>query len=88
MNLPIAEFLAFCGEAVAHYEKSAPAVADYVDDLFIRINSKPETVLLVELTAVSALRESGEWEHPNYAANRLYKLANRLGRDTTGLAGF
>jgi len=25
---------------------------------------------------------------PNYAANDLYKLLHRLGRDTTGLAGF
>jgi hypothetical protein len=33
-------------------------------------------------------RDGEEWMQPNYAANRVYKLLNRLGRDTTGSAGF
>ncbi len=75
-------------EAVPRYQKTAPTVAAYLDDLYIRMNEKPDDVTLSELTAVMALMDGDAWEQPNYAANRFYKLASRLGRDTTGLAGF
>ena len=89
MKLPIKEFCDYMERAFRHYEKSAPPVSDYLNDLYIRIGESPETVTLVELTAVSALvGDDGLWEHPNYAANRFYKLAAATGKDTTGLAGF
>lgn len=75
-------------ELAAYYDKSAPVVTTWANDLYIRINEAPDTVPLSELLAVAAFREDGTWEHPNYAANRLYKLLHRLGRDTTGTAGF
>jgi hypothetical protein len=70
------------------YEKTAPTVNDYLDDLYIRLNESPDTVVMSELTFVASLLEEGQWMQPNYAANRHYHLMNRLGRDTTGLAGF
>jgi hypothetical protein len=76
-------------EAVSHYEKSAPTVAAYLDDLYVRLNERPHDVRVSELGAVASLKDDeGQWEQANCAANRFYKLASRLGRDTTGQAGY
>jgi len=75
-------------EACRHYQKSAPTVVDYLDDLYIRIDERPTSVRLTELLSVEKLKEEGIWEHPNYAANRVYHLMSDLGMDTTGAAGF
>ena len=74
--------------ACNHYEKSAPTVAAYCDDLYRRMGGDWKSVTLAEIVAVSALLENGEWEHPNYAANRIYKLMDSIGMPTTGHAGF
>ena len=72
-----------------HYEKSAPTVADWANDLYVRIGDSPDTVTLTELRMVTRMADTdGGWTHPNVAANLVYKLMNRLGRDTTGHAGF
>jgi hypothetical protein len=71
-----------------YYERSAPTVADWCNDLYIRIGEKPETVVLPELYATERFLEEGVWMQPNYAANAVYHLLNRLGRDTTGMAGY
>jgi hypothetical protein len=78
----------FLVEAVEHYATSAPTVAEHLDDLYLRLREAPEAVSVLELVGVLRLREEGEWEHPNYAANRIYKLRDRLGMDTTGHLGF
>jgi hypothetical protein len=78
----------FLAEAVEHYATSAPTVADHLDDLYMRFKGDGSEVTLLELVGVLRLREEGEWEHPNYAANRIYKLRDRLGMDTTGQVGF
>jgi hypothetical protein len=70
------------------YEKTAPAVSRYADDLYIRLKESPETVVLPEILFVSRLAGEGTWMQPNYAANQLLHLLHRLKRDTTGLAGF
>lgn len=75
-------------EIANHYAKSAPTVCDWANDLYIRINDAPDRVPLTELLAVSGFRENDQWEQANFAANRVYKLLHRLGRDTTGMAGF
>lgn len=81
------EINSFLEEAVAKYEKTAPTVSSYLDDLYIRIaDGKP--VLLREIILVSGLQENGAWESPNYAANRVYKIQSELGQDTTGHVGF
>lgn len=73
---------------VPFYEKTAPTVSRYLDDLYVRINSEPDNVRLSELLFVEQLRNRGEWTQPNHAANQTYKLKHRLGMDTTGDAGF
>ena len=71
-----------------HYEKSAPTVNEWANDVCIRISEKPETVVLPELLFVGRLQENGEWLAANYAANQLYHLLHRLGRDVSGHAGY
>lgn len=75
-------------EIAGRYEKTAPTVSDWANDLYIRIGEKPETVALPELAILARFVEDGTWMHPNYAANAVYHLLNRLVRDTTGQAGF
>ena len=76
---------AVCG----HYERSAPTVATWANDLYIRMGERPDDVRLSELTAVLALYSPAEgWMPANLAANTIYKLMSRLGQDTTGHAGY
>ncbi len=87
-NKMLGEFLAFLTEVCEHYEKTAPTVCAYANDLYIRIGERTDHVRLSELSCVAKLREDGLWEHPNFAANRIYHLMARLGMDVTRQAGF
>lgn len=92
-TMPMLDWAAFDAHLIAaaeHYEKTAPAVADWVDDLYRRMrdHDQVQTVLYVEILAALQLFGPETWEHPNYAQNRIYKLLSRLGRDTTGMADF
>lgn len=81
---------AFCRRlelACAHYEKSAPTVAEHCNDLFIRINERADAVTIAEMVGVEGLWRDG-YEQPNHAANHIYHLRHRLGMDTTGQAGY
>jgi len=75
-------------EAVARYEKTAPTVATWANDLFVRLHENTRAVVVAEVQFADRLFLAGEWMQPNYAANDLYKLMDRLGRDTTGHAGY
>ena len=74
-------------EAAERYQKTAPTVSAHIEDLYIRISESPAKVSLAELDSVAQLWND-DWEHPNYAANRIYHLRERLGMDTIGQAGF
>lgn len=69
---------------VEQYEHSAPQVSRWADDLYIRVFNAPETVVLTELIAALNLHADGVWAQANYAQNRILKLRDRLGQDTTG----
>lgn len=79
------EFSRFLELACGHYEKSAPTVADWIDCLYRRIGSDPSQVCLSEILFAQRLQENGEWMLPNYAANGLIHLFQRIGRETTGM---
>ena len=64
----------FLERACAHYEKSAPALCDWLDELYVALNESPMTVTVFELLQLAQLELNGEWEHPNYAQNRWYKV--------------
>src|SRR5436305_1657660 len=74
--------------AVGRYGRSGPTVLAYLDGLYARRREDPDHVALSELVALARLKEEGQWEHPNYAADRVYHLMDRLGMDTSGHAGF
>lgn len=78
----------FLEDAVSHYERSAPTVADYCDDLYRRSHQAPQSVSLAELAGVQNLQEQGEWITPHFAVNRVYHLMHRLGMDVAGHLGF
>ena len=72
---------AFLEEAGANYEKTAPVVYDWIDTIYIRLAESPLTVSVWELMQVLKLKETScdQWEHPNYASNRAYKVMRELG---------
>jgi hypothetical protein len=72
----------------AHYELSAPAVSHWADTLYMTMQEDLGNVTLREVITASALLEEGQWEQPNFAANRIYKLMESKKQDTTGHAGF
>lgn len=78
----------FLVEVVQHYEDSAPTVARWADDLYIRLGDNPGAVLLAELLTAQQLKEEEQWALSNYAANIVYKQMYALGQDTTGHFGF
>lgn len=88
MTLDLEPTLRLLTDAADHYEKSAPTVCEYVNDLYSRINERAEEVRLSELFFVGRLLEEGQWMQPNYAANQVYHLMSRLGMNVTGHAGF
>ena len=67
------------------YEKSAPAVSQWADDLYMRLQDNPRDILLGELLIINHLHNNNEgFIHPNFAQNTVYHLLNNLRLDTTG----
>lgn len=81
------ELISFLETACGYYEKSAPTVNAYLNDLYIRIDDM-KAVDLREIRFVQRLKENNIWMHPNYAANQTYHLMTELGMKTTGHIGF
>lgn len=75
----------FIEDAATHYSKSAPALCDWLDEIYIALAEKPESVSVYEIMQVERLRVvDGDfvgWEQPNYAQNRFYKLRVSQGKD-------
>ena len=78
----------FLETVVFQYEKSASTVSGWADDLYIRLGEDTSSVRVNELITAQSLLQEGQWENPNYAANRIYHLMDSLGQDTTGHLGF
>ena len=78
----------FLTDVVRRYDVTAPVVSRWADTLYTRLNEDIHSVWLVEMLTAQALFENDQWEHPNFAANRVYKLMTALGQDTQGLAGY
>jgi hypothetical protein len=72
---------------VLHYEKLAPTVSRYADDVYIRLGDG-EPVQIRELTTLRSLYTEDGWQQHNLAANLIYKLEHSLGRDLTGQCGY
>jgi hypothetical protein len=64
----------FIEDAAAHYDKTAPQLVEWLDDVYIALAEKPLDVTVFELLQLQQLRLDGVWEQPNYAQNRWYKV--------------
>lgn len=49
----------FLEEACTHYDRTAPTVTAYLEDLYARVGESPADVRLIELLRVGRLREEG-----------------------------
>jgi len=80
----------FLESACLHYEKSSPAVSNYLDDLYIRVGEDTQHVTLFELLRSQQLYdvESGEYMNANLAQNTVYKTLDILGMNNTGMIDF
>ena len=88
MRLEWVKFCDYITEVCGQYERTAPTVCEFADDLYRRLNDDADSVRVSEVLCMSNMREEGIWLQPNFAANTVYKLMSRLGQDTTGQAGF
>lgn len=79
------EFSRFLEAAAEVYDRSAPTVEQWIDDLYRRIGSNPETVALTEVLFAQRLRDDGQWMDPHYATNGLLHMLDRIGRSTAGM---
>ena len=70
-----------CTKVAEKFEKTAPTVSAWVERIYM---AKDTEITLADIHLLAQLEEM----QPNYAANRVYKLMNLLGQDTTGHLGF
>jgi hypothetical protein len=81
---------AFIAEAIEHYIKTAPAwFIDWLDtDLYVRLGESWATITLDEMMTLQGLYVDGDWKPEPFAVNNVYKLFDRIGRDTSGIIGY
>jgi hypothetical protein len=70
------------------YEKAAPAVADWVEDVYVRAGKSPETVSMADLHFLGQLFSEDGPIHPHLAQNALVHHLRRTGKSTNGLLSF
>jgi hypothetical protein len=75
------ELRSYIEDAVANYEKSAPQLAEWLDELYIALEQNPISVSVFELLQLAQLKMDGIWEQANYAQNRWYKVRALKGQD-------
>jgi hypothetical protein len=79
----------FIQQAIEHYKYAPGWFTDWLDDLYIRLDEQCNSITLDEIQTLGMLSPDGNsWEPENYAVNRIYKMFDRLGRNTTGIAGY
>jgi hypothetical protein len=78
MLIDYQEIYKFLKRAAGHYEISAPTVANYCNDLHLRI-CRAQSVQLVELSIIQNLAQhDGAWVEPTFAASQIRKLIHHL----------
>jgi len=82
-------FKQFLAEAVKHYEKSAPRLSTWLDEMYMRLGEEDwKTITLEEIQQIQYLYADDCWLGAEWAQNNIYRLLNRTGKDTTKIAGF
>ena len=67
--------------ARAQYERTAPSLATWLDDLCLAIHKQPAAVSLADVRFVGRLCEAGVWLPAHTAQNALYHHLYRSGKD-------
>lgn len=82
-------FKRFLTEAVRNYAQSAPRLAEWLEDMYIRLG-EPEwkTITLEEIQQIQYLHADDQWLAAEWAQNNIYRMLNRTGKDTMKIAGF
>jgi hypothetical protein len=78
----------FIERALEHYQGAPAWFTNWLDELYVNFDQKWSTITLDELMTLQWLYQDGQWFPQMLAVNTIYKLFDRLGRDTTGILGF
>jgi hypothetical protein len=75
---------------ISHYNYAPKWFIDWLEDLYLRLDEKIETVTINELEILARFHaeDDDSWEPESYAVNRVYKFFKDTGRDTTGIVGY
>lgn len=76
-SFDVSDFDWFLNDAAGHYEKSAPTVETWLDQVAERL--RDGSVTLRELGLVQTLLENDTWLDPHGAANLAYKAMSEFG---------
>lgn len=87
--LSVDKFKQFLAEGVKHYEQSAPRLSNWLEEMYIRLGEEGwKTITLEEIQQIQYLYADDCWLAAEWAQNNIYRLLNRMGKDTTKIAGF
>lgn len=81
----------FIETAMNHYQeqKNTPGwFTDWLDDLYIRLSEDWAKITLDEMVSLANLHRDNDWMPQSLAVNQIYKMFDRLGRDTSGIIGY
>jgi len=67
------------------YEKTAPVVSRWADELYMTLSENASLVTVWELMVLDKLDADGEWINANYAQNMVYKCMDSLNKNTSGI---
>lgn len=84
----ITDMQSFILSAEYHYEKAPGWFTDWLDDLYIRLGENWGPITLDEIVTLDKLYENDTWMPEPLAVNTVYKLFDRLKRDTTGIISY
>ena len=78
-------FERFTERAYQHYIKTAPPVADYLDDICDKLtdNDNWRGITIYEVCSICRLEEEGEWMEASMAINYLLHTLDKIGADTS-----
>jgi len=72
-----------------HFEKTSPVVSNWADEIYQQIQEDLYRVDLGDMRTLNLLLDdAGNFIHPNYAQNIVYKHLEMQRKDTTGMMSF
>ncbi len=80
LNIPA--FQARVSAGVKQYEHSAPALAAWLDNLYIQLGDDWRRIALWQVRLLDQLHAEGQWMQANLAQNTLYHWLDAMGLET------